>query len=353
MGSFNTSCFVSKQTIVRDTESVILPISQNLSYNPIEVSFGEKEVAKYGFTSSTAYATCFWNYAGPIIRGKYIDSGDFKLLDTEENKVNLLAFFDHLHKCAFKTKEGENKGRDHAFDFQGLYSPKDDYSFDQMCSIWDQMWKIVQSRRAFIRHHSGEPINLSFAVMHHKTAEYLINKIGSVESWNGNSQEQKTFFGNYIKDKFSSIADFFVERDKSPKEFYAFFGVQIASLDNFHIGEQSATHISNYYDNFKKTLNAVEEYSNPDEIELNDKLIDKLFEILKSNIDHQYIHAGIDLFNLKIEPMVYAPQDYANDIGKEYVEMVAEVSGHVTQEIKDRYDFEDEEFDEEPGISNT
>lgn len=53
MGSFNTSCMVSQQTIVPHAHAVILPISQQATYNPVELIKGGKELSQYGFAHTS------------------------------------------------------------------------------------------------------------------------------------------------------------------------------------------------------------------------------------------------------------------------------------------------------------
>lgn len=38
MGSFNTTCFVTQQTISTEDRAVIFPIIQKSTYNPVELS---------------------------------------------------------------------------------------------------------------------------------------------------------------------------------------------------------------------------------------------------------------------------------------------------------------------------
>ena len=96
MGSFNTSCMVSQQVIVPGAETIILPIQQQATYEPVEISKDGKEMSQFGFAHTTCYPTAFWGYAGPMIRGTYDDYGRFNIDDTVENKINLISFFNEL-----------------------------------------------------------------------------------------------------------------------------------------------------------------------------------------------------------------------------------------------------------------
>lgn len=347
MGSFNTTCFVSQQTIVPGAESMIFPIRQQATYQPVSIVLGEKEVSQYGHTSSTCYSTGFWSYAGPVIRGKYYDYGRFELLDTPSNKANLVSFFKYLSRNLFETKAGENQFHDLGMDFRSLYDHKADYAFDQLHGIWDKMWEVAQENRLFVRDYHDEPRSLGFAVMHHEAAKYLIDEVNKKKNWNKVSFEQRSYFKRYMQDKLSEIMEFMTEMGKEQAQAHRFFSLQASRMDNFGIGDQEGTNISGHYSNVDNVVSAIEKHFGSEQFngDLSDELIDALFEALKDNIDHRYINAGLNMFNLKLSPMVYASQDYSNDIGKSYAKMIAAVSEQVTLEIKANHG--DDDFDEE------
>ncbi len=46
---------------------------------------------------------------------------------------------------------------------------------------------------------------------------------------------------------------------------------------------------------------------------------------------------GLDLFNIRLSPMVYAGQDYDNSEGKSFAKMIKSVSSSINKEIKAQY----------------
>ena len=343
MGSFNTGCFVSQQTIVPDAPSYIIPIYQQSTYRPVEISFKDKEFSQYGITSSTCYSTAFWGNCGPIIRGKYDDYGKFSLIDDQKNVYYIRIFFNSLYGSIFKTKAGENTSHDLAIDFQELYNPKSEYSFEQLHEIWDSLWEVVNEHRVFVHDWQRTPRMLQFAVMHERAAEYLIEKVADQEDWHKQSFNQREYFGNYIK----KLVPKYMKR----KEFgMIFFCEKIASLDDYRIGQNEGSHISHYYNQFDTVNAIIEKYENfePENLE---KMIDELYEISKPHIDHLYINSGLNWLNIKLSPMVYASQDYDNQIGRDYAGMVQAVSKRISADIKEKYgEDEEEEYEEEESL---
>lgn len=334
MGSFNTNCMVSQQVIVPHAEVIILPIVQQATYNPVEITKDGTETSQYGFAHTTCYPTAFWGYAGPMIRGTYDDYGNFELLDTEDNNFNLISFFQHLKRDAFNTKAGENQYHDHSFDIHSLYDPKKIYSFAELVTIWDSIWEVASENRVFLQDYNGHARNLQFAVIHHAAADYLISTVNQFTSYSGQSYEQKTYFKEYISNQLSTMFGIF--KDKKRADTFSFFASQLASLSNYRLGDQEGAYISQFYTNWNPIMDAIENFTkdNPDAEQLSDTLIDELFDIFKSQIDHRYLHVGLDNLNIKLSPMVYASQDYSNATGKSYSKMVKTVSAQIIKEIK-------------------
>lgn len=63
MGSFNTACFATRQTITPGDEVVLIPISQNTSGKPINIFQPDgKKLQVFGCFDTTCYPTAFWDY---------------------------------------------------------------------------------------------------------------------------------------------------------------------------------------------------------------------------------------------------------------------------------------------------
>lgn len=323
---------VSQQVIIPGVEVIILPIHQQATHDPVEISKNGNEFSTYGFANTVCYPTAFWGYAGPMIKGQYDDYGCFKILETVENNVNLLAFFNYLLKESFVTKQGENKFHDHSFDMNSLIDITKEISFEELVNIWDKVWEVAQENRIFIADYNGNPRNLQFAVIHHFTADYLIESVNQSTSYDKSSYEQKTYFKTYIQAQLDRRLKVF-EKKKELEDIFSFFTSQIASLSNFVLGDQEGCYLSQFYDNWDTIMNAFDEFTakNKDVSKLSNELIDNLFELFKPQIDHRYLHVALDRLNLKLSPMVYTSQDYDNETGKAYAKMILSVSSKVNK----------------------
>ncbi len=356
MGSFNTTCFVSQQTISTEDKAVILPILQQSTYNPVEllvpVREGVKEISKYGYSSSSCYATAFWGYAGPMLKGVYSDYGNFQLEKTKDNEQNLRSFLNSLVGKICDVKPGENKYHDHGLSFATIYNPKEKYSFEQLTEVMDKVWELSSKSRLFIRIYNGEPVNMAFAVMHEATANYLIEETNKCKTWDDESLEQKTYFHNYLNKKLSENLSLFSDnkdlRDKfSDRDRLSFYVVNVTGLESFGIGEQEGTHIRNYYPRDDSIMEKLEKYLKNDRKEIEKEFSDKFFENFKNQIDHRYIASGLERLNVKLSPMVYASQDYTNELGNDYLKMVAEVNSRVNEVVKKKMGENEEDYDDE------
>lgn len=337
MGSFNTTCFVSQQTIVPGAKCIILPIIQQSTYDEIQLISPNNsfETSVLGHAHTTCYPTCFWGYYGPLITGKYYDYGKFEIDNSLENIQSLKFLFNKLLKDSFKTKQGDNEYHDVAFDMSSLYSPETEYSFEQLIRICDEIWMVTMKYRLFVRNYKHNARQLQFAVMHESAAKYLINMVSNEKSWDGMSYHQFNYFENFVKSKLVKFVD---ETKEVPPELLEFVFWRIESLDGYRIGDSEGSNISSLYRSPLGVLGILQTMANGDFSKM-----PELFNLYKTHLDHRYIHRGLDDLNVKLSPMVYASQDYSNDIGSAFFEMVKTVSAGINVEIKARYGEDDGE----------
>lgn len=340
MGSFNTTCFASQQTIVPQAECFIFPIMQQATYSEIEITDQKDNTfEKWGVAHTTCYPDCFWDYAGPIIKGTYYDYGQFKLSEDEQNIQALITLFNDLEHRCYQTKQGENKYHDIAFNFRELYQSKNTYNFEQLEDIWNKLQVAIDKNRVFLSDYNGQPRQFQIAVMHKSTADYLSTMIEQKSNYKKQSYVKKEYFKYYITESLKNIM-VAVENStrKLNNEFiYSLLMMKVSSLEDFNVG--SNTHLSNVYDNYAQINQIFESFK--DQIinkQLSDEFIEALMNALQLQIDHLYVHAGLDTLNVKVTPMVYADQDYSNEIGKDYLKMIKAVNKQIKQEIKQKYD---------------
>lgn len=349
MGSFNTTCFASMQTIVPETETYIFPIQQETTYNKVKISKENKVFKQFGPSHSTTSPTAFWSYCGPLIKGKYDDYGRFILNDDEQNQINLEDFFFQLSSKIFVTHEGENTSHDLPLNFSTLYSNEKTYSFNELVKIWNSLWEVSQEQRLFVADYDGNPCSLNFAVMAKRTADYLINYKNNQTDWKENSIDMKTVYFSFIEPTLNKIEKIIQElkeiTDKTAQEhkkiFLDFAIMDMANMRNLRINDD---HISTYY-NLENISEIVKEHIGEDGLEDIDILKNKLFNESLPVLEHIYLNSALSDLNIKLIPNYYADQDYHNEMGDLYKNMIIAVNKEIKKDIKEKYedDFDDEE----------
>lgn len=342
MGSFNTTCFVSQQTISTDDEVIVLPILQQTTYEPVNIliknRIGINEVKKYGYTSSTCYSTSFWGYAGPILRGTYDDYGKVIFEDTPENHKNMAYFLSELSAVICETLEGENKSHDLPLVFSSIYNPSEENSFEKMVEAMDKLWEVASEARVFVRDWKGEPVNLAFSTMHASAGKYLVDSVSKGKSWDGASLEPKSYFHHYLNKKLKEHLEIFGDK-KEVSSIANFYASQIFGFDGYNVGSSEGSFIRNNYsfpdDSIEKIIQYFKE--NPNSTEIPTTLSSELYENLKPQIEHRYLDEGLNNLNIRLSPMVYAPQDYDNTLGNDYLEMVKSVNTTIKTKLVEKY----------------
>lgn len=352
MGSFNTTCFVSQQTISTNDEVIVFPISQQTTSNPVELVVHsrneDKKVSKYGYTSSTCHSTAFWAYDGPMLKGKYDDYGRIEFQDTKENKEMLLSFLKYLSTKVCDVKLGENTSHDLAMVYSDIFNPKEKYSFDELIEIMDKVWEMSDESRLFVTNYNGEPVSMAFSVMHACAGDYLVEEVSKQKSWDGCSLESKNYFHFYVNKKLAQTLEIFTGK-KEKKDIVSFFAVNVSSLEGFRIGEKEGAFIGKHYDLSNFIMDKLIDYfkTNGSATTVSKDLTNELFEVFKTQIEHRYIVEGLDAINVKLTPMVYATQDYDNTLGNDYLKMVKTINKQVNKIVQARYG-DDDDFEEEP-----
>lgn len=286
MGSFNTTCFVSQQTIVPGAKCIILPIIQQSTYDEIELISPDNsfETSVFGHAHTTCYPTCFWGYYGPLITGTYYDYGKFEIDNSSENIQSLKFLFNKLLSDSFKTKQGENEYHDHAFDMSSLYSTETEYSFEQLIGIWDEIWMVTGEHRLFVRNYKHQPRSMQFAVMHQILGRFLINMVSNEKSWDAVSYHQFNYFENYVKSKLAKFVD---ETKEVPPELLEFVFWRIESLDGYCVGDSEGSFISSLYRSPNGVFDILQTIVTGDFNEM-----PELFQHYKTQLDQSTIRRG-------------------------------------------------------------
>lgn len=328
MGSFNTTCFASQQTIAPGNACYILPIKQNSGYKAVNLIRGDKPAVGSSIASSTCYADCFWEPFGGFIKAKYDDYGRVEIDFTEENQKKVNNLFEELSEEVFVTLEGENESHDVPFNVADCKEK----SIDE---AWDYLWEAaVHELRIFLRpYQDNSPRQFTFAIISEQSYDYLLNSEETSKRWDDSSRRED------IIDGFNTTLDKRMEdistRNKCDGK-YAKGGDGYEHMRRYISSEviRRSLERSNVRTPFYITKDI---YTFADELVKDGKLSDISRTKMKELMSFGYIMAGLDNLNLKISPMIYASQDYDNSVGKAYAKFIKTVSAQVNKQQKEKY----------------
>lgn len=349
MGSFNTSCFVSRQTIASGDACMVVPIMQQHSYRPVQLTRDDKTEEQYGPCSSTCYPTRFWKPVGSFFEAKYDDYGRVTLTDSKVNRFRLQDFIRETLRLAPVVAAGENQCHDLPFDlhkFMGENAPdlltyltaktaqerperNDDKFFEQGTACWDYIYEVAQEQRMFWRNYSGVLRPMNFAIMHRAAYDGLVAMTNACVGWDKESYEMRSFFDRALEETKKRMAELDAEaeattdvNEKQRKSMHKFF-----AFDRFReaLRRVGGSESSSYPAEQSVFLGVADAY-------LDGKLDDdQMYGIIKPWLEIRYACSGLEALNLHFEPIVYATQDYSNEIGASYATFVGQVSAQVTR----------------------
>ncbi len=355
MGSFNTACFVSRQTIATGDACKVIPIRQAHTYREVETSFGGKNAQLWGHCHSTCYPDRFWAPIGGFFDAVYDDYGRFTLTDNVNNRLLIWAFLTEALQQVPVVAVGENQSHEIPCDLRAFMAsttpqllaelspqrrveapalaqaPSDvaadsEQLWEQSLKCWDYLWEVArESRLVWACGHVLRPAG--FAVMHTVAYAELVVISGTARGYRGESYAMRDFFGRALESvktwstaraaPFSKAPsaqrNFGLEAYFAANKFRDAMAVFGGNLNYRLMGEDSLLETA-----FGAYL----------EGKLSD---DELFESMKPAIEVRYACSALEGLNLHFEPMVYASQDYHNDVGESYAQLVDVVQAKVTR----------------------
>lgn len=349
MGSFNTTCFLSQQTIAPEDKVVLFAVQRSRGYKPVELSYSyrdyqepknaapkTKTLSAYSASASTAYSDAFWSAKGPMLTGEYSDYGQFTLDNTEENNLSLKCLLDEMRTILAETHQGENQYHDHALNIKELYDPQKEYEFSELAEIFDRLVEQASEGRLFEASDPAEEI--SFAVMSKHAADYCL---GLQTDWKD----------RFKKDLLNAIElslindDKVVEKKDIVTDMFSFTMRIEGALNQMSANRVSL--ISEYGELFKEFTKYLSQDIKGDNKMSDQQLADELYErFFRIPFERNAILMSLENFNTKISPIVYASQDYSNEIGSDYLKMVQHVNERLKEDLKARYGDEDEDYEE-------
>lgn len=365
MGSFNTTCFASNQTIAPGDRCYILPILESHTSRPVDIKLGDKEFQRYGSANQTCYPDSFWRPFGGFIKAKYDDCGSVELLDTPVNRQRLVYFFFQLSNRAAAIPQGKNRYHDVPFEFtsfletkapelnemlkflrgesvQGKPNIESSTLFAELTTAWEYAADAISEFRLFASDREKYPFQVQLTVMHETAFKNLIQLLESEKNFKGEPLDQRSFFDRNIGAYLGNVRECIVKlqealKDDIPadkrKELLRLLqeGVQRSEiLLDGGLSRMAELNGNAHPAEMFETSGLLSRYTS------GKTNLDEFFEELKPTLNSRYVLAALELLNVHISPMSYASQDYSNSIGKEYARFVSATRAVVDEQRNNR-----------------
>lgn len=324
MGSFNTTCFASMQTIASGDECFIIPIIQKKGYRPVEISRGEQKFSPHGVTDSTCYCTAFWKPIGRPVSAVYDDYGRVVIHPTVDNMRSLSSFYKENKKRFFKTEEGENSSHDLAYDPETIEITK---PIETTYDMWDVA---VHEHRVFIADYDGNPCQFQWAIISKEAVNNLVKYVENSKNYDKTSNKIEAFIKRLEVQYEEILAD---NGKLKPEKDDAITRMSM----RWFLTDRLFDRICNSGEGYQLYAHDLKEEI-MDELKGQISFSDSVKIKLTNMIREYYIYSGLIGLNIKIQPMFYASQDYDNSIGKEYSKFVLATSAAMTKFRKKMYE---------------
>lgn len=375
MGSFNTSCFASHQTIAPREKCYVIPIIQRHGFDPVDVTHEEKTTQEWGLTDSTCYPNGFWRVLSGFIEATYNDYGRVLVTNTPRNAYLLFHLFSTLYKSVGVVAQGNNPYHDVPYNLPQFIAektpllhtmlgekgsnagtPDRDALFEELVKVWDYTWEVAQEQRLFAASRNGGGLRpVQFAVLHTESYTRLVDIASQGHSWDGTPFEPRARVEALLKKATAEMDEFFAEELKDLMAEHNAGPTEELSreLAELEISKRLMT-VSQFFEGFSRIASFESGFSLL-EMGLRPKVkqhfenklsLDEFFEKILPFLKDRYAMNALESLNLHLTPMVYTTQDYSNDIGTAYTRFVQEVSRAVNLG-RDRDEEDDEGEDNE------
>lgn len=333
------------------------PIIQNAGYRPVDVISEGQSHTLFGVANSVNYPHRFWKPFGCLISGTYADYGRVCLADTEMNRLRILHWLCTLFAQNVIVKQGENESHDIDFDFRAkareatsrLRSIFESYSaegmsayvrmprmpessltgvevFEEMAALWAYAWERIQEHRLFGYNPVGELRPVQVAIMHRAAYDGLIAMTEEETGWSGRSLERRAFLESAVKKALEVKAAYLAEGTQTG-DMMARSAVHSTVREEL---DEAGRHPGIfYYPEIHELDSAMWDQVKTGAFD--DKtLVGRLYPAL----DMRYLLGGLEKLNQHLSPMVYAGQDYSNEVGQDYAQFVTRICATVTAQRK-------------------
>ena len=337
MGSFNTSCFVSNQTIAPRDKCRLVAVRQSHTYQPILVREEEGRSEHYGIANNTCHANAFWQPVTPFIAAVYDDFGCVQLVDNPTNKTKVLKFFEEVLSDCPDVESGDSPIHDPAFSFKSFLEAEapeilaaisgkpeslTNVTAKMLQLCWDHVFRVAQVHRLFMSH-AGAVRPLTFAVIHEHTFEALANLLATSTTRCNESLEPRAYILRVLETAFKEAGER-PDQASNPRLKGFYLGDRLVNLFN-HVGG----------DGYTNDIDSDMLREAGDALAGGDMSQEQFVIAYMPLLLERYAFAGIERLNAKFTPMIYAGQDNDNSIGQEFASFIAGVSKAVTRSRKE------------------
>lgn len=339
MGSFCISCGVSGQVIADDDKCVVLPVIQQSTFEPVEMTLGGQTYSLLGVANSTCHPGSHGAPKGGFVTGTYADYGCICPDDTVTNRRVMVEFFVGLVKNSPVVEKGSNSCHDIPFDIKAFIADKapvlkgglslvscfdsgflEELDFDELVTIWNYVWECTQEHRLFCRDGSGRIRPVQFAAFHSVSFRHLVEYAMGLKGWNDEPYE----LGAFLKRQLTELEEKEVDASEDKK-----FFLRLRVRDRLTL-------------NMSDSVNSLLYPFLDEHFDLLDKYLDERLEFedyveaMRPSMEGVYALKGMSCLNLKFSPIVYAGQDYDNSQGRAIAKLVSSISKDINKERKKR-----------------
>jgi hypothetical protein len=350
MSAINARCGATQQSIAEGDRCRIVFLTQAADYKPIELDVDGKPESVTGIANTTVYPNCFWKPESAFIRAVYDDYGMTKLvLETPLDRLQVLQLLLDFFRSTVRTRAGENRFHDHAFDFGGFVRanalglaaafeplqwlspvpmPKGDEFDGEMQKCWDYLCDMTRRHRVFDHGFNRFVRPVEMFIVHERAYQALAEAADGVKDWNGNSMELRAVLKRGIAEGRQAVQEFLdspegQDPEKASFPSYIFTErlrsrVQRLDIDNCF----SNSGARRVFD-----LSTCKLYSG----ELTEEdFVEKAFLWMRD----RSVICAMEMHEIKFTPMTYVGADFKNAVGQGYAKLVSRVSEEVTADRK-------------------
>lgn len=315
MGSYNLSCFVTKQTIASGDPARVLLLRDARGKRGRDVTIFDKEgqpihlgrdAVHYGVGVESA-----WSPVGHSMKAIYDDYGVFKLADGEVDRASDLLKALHVH-----LSRAENDMRVGGFSPEALTTLPAQEAWETLMAVADRGMLFSKSC------HPDGYRTIVVAAMHESAWQALL-KIGMETTFEARDARSIETIDNI---------DAGIASGKESQR--AAFDV-LSGAFRFDVRDSVLNFV-------REKIGAVAVQYATSARSSADRAT--AIEVISDLWEDQLVFNGLGDLNLRLEPSLYAGQDYDNAIGREYLTLVSEVSADVSarRAFDDDFDHEDD-----------